>query len=76
MSRDELRDRTSSSIGEQDAPPDAGLFDETISAYSQRRKTAQEFLVGALAESHRDAFRLYFTKPRWDAAGDDSSPGR
>ncbi|KAK3985894.1 RINT1-like protein [Cladorrhinum sp. PSN332] len=63
MTYDHVRDRTSAAVGRED---DGGvLFDETISAYSQRRKRAQEFLSEALVASQRKAFKAYLHRPQW-----------
>ncbi|KAK4179356.1 putative RAD50-interacting protein 1 [Triangularia setosa] len=71
MSYDHVRDRTSAAVGKEDN--DNGvLFDETIAAYSQRRKRAQEFLSEALAESHRKAFRAYLHRPQWSTISDEA----
>lgn len=69
MSYDHVRDRTSAAVGRED---DGGiLFDETISAYSQRRKRAQEFLSEALVESQRKAFKAYLHRPQWSTVAGD-----
>lgn len=74
MSYDHVRDRTSATVGSED---DGGvLFDETIAAYSQRRKTAQEFLVDALADSHHKAFRPYLHKPQWTTISEETTPSK
>ncbi|KAK0713099.1 TIP-1 family-domain-containing protein [Lasiosphaeria miniovina] len=71
MSYDDVRDRTSSAVGTEE---DGGvLFDETIAAYSQRRKRAQEFLSETLIESHRKVFKAYLHRPQWSTIVDDSS---
>jgi hypothetical protein len=73
MSYDHVRDRTSSTVGTAD---DSGvLFDETIAAYSQRRKRAEEFLSEALIDSHRKAFKAYLHRPQWSTVADDTTPG-
>lgn len=73
MSYDQVRDRTSAAVGSED---DGGvLFDETIAAYSQRRKRAQEFLSEALVESHRKAFKAYLHRPQWSTVAEDASTG-
>ncbi|KAK0721484.1 TIP-1 family-domain-containing protein [Apiosordaria backusii] len=70
MSYDHVRDRTSAAVGKEDN--DSGvLFDETIAAYSQRRKRAQEFLSEALVDSHRKAFKAYLHRPQWSTIADD-----
>ncbi|KAH6615625.1 TIP-1 family-domain-containing protein [Chaetomium sp. MPI-SDFR-AT-0129] len=73
MSYDHVRDKTSAAVGKED---DGGgvLFDETISAYSQRRKRAEEFLSEALVESHRKAFKAYLHRPQWSTIADESTP--
>ncbi|KAK4098701.1 hypothetical protein N658DRAFT_499155 [Parathielavia hyrcaniae] len=72
MSYEHVRDRTSAAVGKEE---DSGvLFDETIAAYSQRRKRAQEFLAEALVESHRKAFKAYLHRPQWSTIAEDS-PG-
>jgi RAD50-interacting protein 1 len=71
MSYDEVKDRTSTSMGEDE---EGGiLFDETIMAYSQRGKAAQDFLVGALVETHQKAFRPYISRAQWQTVNNDSS---
>lgn len=68
MSYEEVKDRTSAAVGSEG---DEGvLFDETIAAYSLRRKTAQDFLVNALADSHYKAFRAYSTRTQWTTISD------
>ncbi|KAI0391549.1 RINT-1 family protein [Xylariaceae sp. FL0594] len=63
MSHEHVKDRISSAVG---SDGDSGiLFDETIAAYSFRRKTAEEYLVSALIDSHQKAFRPYLSKPQW-----------
>lgn len=73
MSFDEVKDRTSSAMGESE---DGGLFDEMVAAYSLRRKTAQEFLVTALADSHHKAFRAYGSHVQFTTIGDSSTLGK
>ncbi|KAF4979514.1 hypothetical protein FZEAL_4282 [Fusarium zealandicum] len=68
MSYDDVKDRTSAAVGQQ--REDGALFDETISAYSMRRKAAQELLVGALIESHGKAFRAYSSRVQWTTIGE------
>ena len=73
MSYDHVRDRTSAAVGKED---DGGvLFDETIAAYSQRRKRAADFLSEALVNSHRKAFKAYLHRPQWSTIADDVSSG-
>ncbi|KAG7293774.1 hypothetical protein NEMBOFW57_003831 [Staphylotrichum longicolle] len=73
MSYDHVRDRTSAAVGKEE---DGGvLFDETIAAYSQRRKRAAEFLSEALVDSHRKAFKAYLHRPQWSTIADDAASG-
>jgi len=70
MSYDQVKDRTSSAVGTEE---DSGaLFDETIAAYSARRKRAEEFLSEALVDSHRKIFRAYLSRPQWTTIADDT----
>ncbi|OHF01245.1 RINT-1 family protein [Colletotrichum orchidophilum] len=71
LSYKEVKDRTSAATGSE--ADDGVLFDETIAAYSLRRKTAQEFLVNALADSHYKAFRAYATRTHWTTISDSGS---
>ncbi|KAL2268353.1 hypothetical protein VTJ83DRAFT_3199 [Remersonia thermophila] len=75
MSYDHVRDKTSSAVGKDDGEGDSVLFDETIAAYSQRRKRAEEFLSEALVESHRKAFRAYLHRTQWSTVADDAAAG-
>jgi RAD50-interacting protein 1 len=69
LSHDHVKDRISSAVG---SDGDGGiLFDETIAAYSSRRKTAEEYLIIALNESHHKVFRPYLTKPQWSTISDE-----
>ncbi|KAH8706717.1 TIP-1 family-domain-containing protein [Ilyonectria robusta] len=68
MSYDDVKNRTSATGG--DEGDDGALFDETVAAYSQRRKAGQDLLVGALVESHSKAFRAYCTRVQWTTVGD------
>jgi RAD50-interacting protein 1 len=52
---------------------DGVLFDETIAAYSARRKRAEELLTEALVESQRKAFRAYLQRPQWSTIAEDAS---
>ncbi|KAK4218421.1 RINT1-like protein [Rhypophila decipiens] len=63
------QDRTSSSNGTDE--DDGALFDETIAAYSMRKKRAQEFLSEALIETHRKTFRPYTLVRRWATISDE-----
>lgn len=72
MSYDHVRDKTSAAVGKEN--DDNGvLFDETIAAYSQRRKRAEEFISEALVETHRKAFKAYLHRPQWSTIADDAS---
>ncbi|KAI0433177.1 RINT-1 family protein [Xylaria sp. FL1042] len=72
MSHEAVKDRISSAVG---TDGDTGiLFDETIAAYSFRRKTAEEYLVSALIDSHQKAFRPYLGKPQWTTISSDMNP--
>lgn len=72
MSHEEVKDRTSKTVGSDE---DGGiLFDETIKAYSARRNTAQEWLVAAVQDSHSKAFRPYVQRTQWTTISEDSSP--
>ena len=76
MSYDHVRDRTSAAVGQDDGDGSSGvLFDETIAAYSQRRKRAAEFLSDALVDAHRKAFKAYLHRPHWSTIADDAAPG-
>lgn len=73
MSYETVKDRTSAVVG---SDGDGGiLFDETIAAYTHRRKTAEEYLVTALIDSHQKAFRPYVAKTQW-AIVDDTTHGK
>lgn len=73
MSYDQVKGRTSAAVGTEE---DGGvLFDETIAAYSQRRKRAEEFLSEALVDSHRKAFKAYLHRPQWSTIADDAVSG-
>ncbi|KAH7362080.1 RINT-1 family protein [Plectosphaerella cucumerina] len=75
MSYEEVKDRTSNAVGSKN--DDGIIFDETIAAYAARRQAAQEFLVTALATSHRDAFKAYTTRVQWTTiseSGGDIDP--
>ncbi|KAK7408276.1 hypothetical protein QQX98_009534 [Neonectria punicea] len=68
MSYDDVKDRTSAAVGQEG--DDGALFDETVAAYSLRRKASQELLVSALVASHSKAFRAYTTRVQWTTVGD------
>ncbi|EHA48458.1 RINT-1 family protein [Pyricularia oryzae 70-15] len=69
LSYENVKDKTSASIGDDG---DGGvIFDETIAAYSARRKAARDFLVSALVDSHQEAFRPYLKRTQWTTISDD-----
>lgn len=72
MSYDDVRGRTSSSVGVEE---DGGLFDETIAAYSMRCKSAQELLVRALDAEHSKSLRSYVSRVQWTTIGDSALLG-
>ncbi|RDA87038.1 hypothetical protein CP532_3221 [Ophiocordyceps camponoti-leonardi (nom. inval.)] len=53
-----------------DASVDSAIFDETVSAYTMRRKAAEELLISALADSHSKAFRAYLHQAQWTTVGE------
>ncbi|KAI1344518.1 RINT-1 family protein, partial [Xylariaceae sp. FL0016] len=70
MTHEDVKDRISTSVG---SDGDGGvLFDETIAAYSHRRRTAEEYLALALIDSHQKAFRPYLSKPQWTTISSES----
>ncbi|KAI1088504.1 TIP-1 family-domain-containing protein [Rostrohypoxylon terebratum] len=70
MSYENVKDKTSSTVGSDD---DGGiLFDETIAAYTNHRKNAEEYLVSALNDSHQKAFRPYVAKTHWTTISDST----
>ena len=74
MTYDDIKDRTSSAVG---TDGDGGiLFDETIEAYSERRRRARDFLSEAVIESNQKAFRAYLQQPQWAALNDEPSAGK
>lgn len=73
MSYEEVKDRTSNAVGSEN--DDGVLFDETIAAYASRRKSAQDFLVSALAKSHQDAFKAYCTRVQWTTISENGGDG-
>ncbi|KAK0725404.1 TIP-1 family-domain-containing protein [Lasiosphaeris hirsuta] len=72
MSYEQVKDRTSAAVGTEE--DDGVLFDETIAAYSARRKRAEEFLSEALIKDHRKAFKAYLQRPQWSTIAEDPSP--
>ncbi|RDA91283.1 hypothetical protein CP533_6306 [Ophiocordyceps camponoti-saundersi (nom. inval.)] len=53
-----------------DASSESAIFDETVSAYTLRRKAAEELLISALADSHSKAFRAYLHQAQWTTVGE------
>ncbi|KAK3954103.1 TIP-1 family-domain-containing protein [Pseudoneurospora amorphoporcata] len=73
MSYDHVKDRISSVVGTED---DSGvLFDETIAAYTMRRKRAQEFLTQTLIQNQKKAFAAYLKRPQWSTISDEPTSG-
>ncbi|CAN8105034.1 unnamed protein product [Discula destructiva] len=71
MSQDEVKSRTSGTVGSSE---DGGiLFDETVKAYAARRETALEWLIAAVQDSHAKAFRPYIQRTQWMTI-DDMTP--
>ncbi|KAH6891074.1 TIP-1 family-domain-containing protein [Thelonectria olida] len=68
LSYDDVKGRTSSAVGHES--DDGALFDETVAAYSQRRKAGLDLLVGALIEANSKAFRPYTHNVQWTTIGD------
>ncbi|CAI4220019.1 unnamed protein product [Parascedosporium putredinis] len=69
ISYEEVKDRTSSAIGSNTG--DGGLFDETIAAYTLRRKAARDYIEAALVDSQNKAFRAYLSRTHWTPASED-----
>lgn len=57
-------------LGHEGRDKDGAIFDETIDAYSSRRRAAEDLLVAALADSHHKAFRAYAQKVQWTTVGE------
>lgn len=49
------------------------IFDETIAAYSSRRKAAEDILVTTLTDAHFKAFRAYTQRPQWTTISEDDA---
>ncbi|KAK5995681.1 RAD50-interacting 1-like protein [Cladobotryum mycophilum] len=64
----DIKGRTSTAVTEGDE--DGAIFDETVAAYTSRRKAAEELLVGALVDSHAKAFRAYLQNVQWTTIGE------
>ena len=61
---------TSEQVARGDKHRDNAIFDETVAAYTARRKAAEDLLVAALADSHSKAFRAYTQKVQWTTIGE------
>jgi hypothetical protein len=68
-----VKERTSGANGNGE---EGALFDETVAAYSNRRKAAEELLVSALAESHAKALRAYTHNVQWTTVGESAVLGK
>ncbi|KAM4057895.1 RINT-1 / TIP-1 family protein [Hirsutella rhossiliensis] len=68
VGRDGLQGRLPDTSAEGDE--ESGIFDETVAAYTMRRKAAEELLTGALTESHSKAFRAYLNQVQWTTVGE------
>ncbi|KOS17442.1 RINT1-like protein [Escovopsis weberi] len=69
--RGDIRGRTSVAVTQGDEG--GAIFDETVSAYTARRKAAEDLLVGALVDSHSKALRAYMQHVQWTTV-DDAHP--
>jgi RAD50-interacting protein 1 len=74
VSFEDVMERTSSAAGL--SQEDGALFDEMIAVYSLRRRTAQEYLVSALVDSHAKAFRGYTSRVQFTTIGDSAVLGK
>lgn len=74
MSFDEVKEKTSSAIGE--THENGAIFDEMIAAYSRRRDAAQNLLIIALENSHNSCFRNYTINAKFTTVGDMSTIGK
>ncbi|PTB69208.1 hypothetical protein BBK36DRAFT_1112557 [Trichoderma citrinoviride] len=69
---DDLKERTVAAVDEGDE--NGAIFDETIAAYTNRRKAGEDLLVGALVESHSKALRAYTHNVQWTTVGESATP--
>ncbi|TFB07075.1 RAD50-interacting protein 1 [Trichoderma ghanense] len=69
---DDLKERTVAAVDEGDE--NGAIFDETIAAYTNRRKAGEGLLVGALVESHSKALRAYTHNVQWTTVGESATP--
>lgn len=74
VSRDNLQGRLPNTSASGDE--ESGIFDETVAAYTMRRKAAEELLIGALTESHSKAFRAYLSQVQWTTVGETAVLGK
>jgi hypothetical protein len=74
MSIDDVKNRTSTATGKIEG--EGALFDETVAAYTTRRKAAEELLVNALIDSHAKAFRAYTHHVQWTTVGETAVLGK
>ncbi|RFU80581.1 rint-1 family [Trichoderma arundinaceum] len=71
-SGDDIKERTVAAVDGGDE--NGAIFDETIVAYTNRRKAGEELLVGALIESHSKALRAYTHNVQWTTVGESATP--
>ncbi|KAH6605965.1 hypothetical protein Trco_005118 [Trichoderma cornu-damae] len=69
---DDIKERTVAAVDGGDG--NGAIFDETIAAYTNRRKAGEELLAGALAESHSKALRAYTHNVQWTTVGESATP--
>lgn len=70
----DLKERTVAAV--DDGDEDGAIFDETIAAYTNRRKAGEELLAGALVDSHSKALRAYTHNVQWTTIGEGATPGK
>ncbi|KAL7938803.1 TIP-1 family domain-containing protein [Trichoderma chlorosporum] len=68
---DDIKERTVAAVDGGDE--NGAIFDETIAAYTNRRKAGEELLVGALVESHSKALRAYTHNVQWTTVGESAT---
>lgn len=71
---DDIKERTVAAVDGGDE--NGAIFDETIAAYTNRRRAGEELLVGALVESHSKALRPYTHNVQWTTVGESATPGK
>ncbi|PHH52784.1 hypothetical protein CFIMG_003822RA [Ceratocystis fimbriata CBS 114723] len=71
VSVEQVKDRISTAVDSETR--EGVLFDETIMAYTHRKKLAHELLVGAIVESHNKALRLYTGRLQWTTLLEDTA---